>query len=165
MHYPGSEGHKPNQFDSHLDNNPADWATRLVYSDWLEDEGRVEEAKFQRWLVAVKRHPWESRAKVSGTASPSVVRYQWWFFTAQLGESYISAHENRYVACINGLVGGERDDKRVIMDTWYGTLFGKTRADCEAKLLKKIMVAVPNWWESLDVGAMLEKAYVSRVEG
>lgn len=38
-------------FSAHLDAHPDDWAHRLVYADWLEEQGRDAEAECQRWMV------------------------------------------------------------------------------------------------------------------
>lgn len=40
-----------------LDANPTDWKTRLVYSDWLEENDNYRLAKAQRWLVAKQKTP------------------------------------------------------------------------------------------------------------
>ncbi len=43
--------------NAHLDDNPTDWDTHLVLADALEEEGRNEEAYFQRWLVKHRKTP------------------------------------------------------------------------------------------------------------
>jgi uncharacterized protein (TIGR02996 family) len=40
-----------------LDENPTDWETRIAYSDWLEDNGDLPAAWFQRNLVLYRRSP------------------------------------------------------------------------------------------------------------
>lgn len=39
-------------FVADLRKNPADWDTRLIYADCLEENGQIEFAEFQRWMVA-----------------------------------------------------------------------------------------------------------------
>ena len=44
-------------FEALLDINPADWTTRLIYADWLEEQGDAAGARLQRWMVANKVCP------------------------------------------------------------------------------------------------------------
>jgi uncharacterized protein (TIGR02996 family) len=44
-------------FHNILDEWPDDWELRSVYSDWLEENGRLPEAEAQRWMSQNKRHP------------------------------------------------------------------------------------------------------------
>lgn len=44
------------EFESHLDAHPDDWEYRLVYADWLEEQGDPF-CETQRWQVANKRRP------------------------------------------------------------------------------------------------------------
>lgn len=68
-------------FSQHLDTHPEDWTTRLVYADWLEEQGRYAEAECQRWMVRKKRKPfhfiqwsWSDKDKaVSADKSPSLL--------------------------------------------------------------------------------------------
>jgi len=41
----------------HLDEQPTDWIARLQLADLLEDAGRMDEAKMQRWMVQWKHAP------------------------------------------------------------------------------------------------------------
>lgn len=43
--------------EKHLDENPKDFTTRLVYADLLEEEGDSDFAKVQRWLIKEKKSP------------------------------------------------------------------------------------------------------------
>ena len=45
------------QFEAALDANPADWTTRRVYADWLEENGDGDLANAQRWMAEVKVCP------------------------------------------------------------------------------------------------------------
>lgn len=45
-----------NHFESRLDENPADWDTRRVYADWLEERGDDRLAAAQRWMAANEKH-------------------------------------------------------------------------------------------------------------
>lgn len=44
-------------FRRELDLKPDDWSLRLIYADWLEEQGETERARLQRWLVENKRYP------------------------------------------------------------------------------------------------------------
>ncbi len=44
-------------WDKLFTESPDDWDSRLVYADWLEDEGLSVLATGQRWQAAHKRHP------------------------------------------------------------------------------------------------------------
>jgi uncharacterized protein (TIGR02996 family) len=49
------------EFESALDASPCDWGLRLVYADWLLENGHEDEAEFQRFLagnqLAPRYHP------------------------------------------------------------------------------------------------------------
>ncbi len=57
-------------FEAALNDDPNDWATRLVYADWLEDNGYEDYACAQRWMVEEKRRP------VLGTGG-----WIWWWLS------------------------------------------------------------------------------------
>lgn len=40
-----------NTFEIQLTDNPGDYAVRMVYSDWLEENGQERYAQAQRWIV------------------------------------------------------------------------------------------------------------------
>jgi uncharacterized protein (TIGR02996 family) len=42
-------------FESILDRNPADWDTRLLYADWLEEQGQHVRANGQRWQARERK--------------------------------------------------------------------------------------------------------------
>lgn len=44
-------------FHNHLDQHPDDWDHRLVFGDWLEEQGRLPEAEAQRWMSQNRKHP------------------------------------------------------------------------------------------------------------
>jgi len=44
-------------FERALDRRPNDWATRLVYADWLEENGEPVLAAGQRWQARYKKRP------------------------------------------------------------------------------------------------------------
>lgn len=43
-------------FESQLDDNPADWTLRSIYADWLEGQGNPR-AESMRWMVANMKCP------------------------------------------------------------------------------------------------------------
>ena len=43
-------------FERQLDHDPSDWQTRLIYADWLEEEGNTF-CETQRWMVERKIQP------------------------------------------------------------------------------------------------------------
>lgn len=45
-------------FREQVDANPEDWNLRLVYADWLDEQGRDVEASGQRWQAANRRRPY-----------------------------------------------------------------------------------------------------------
>ena len=44
-------------FHRGLDLTPTDWPLRLVYADWLEEQGRLNEAFAQRWMAQEQKRP------------------------------------------------------------------------------------------------------------
>jgi uncharacterized protein (TIGR02996 family) len=44
-------------FRARLDESPEDWDLRRVYADWLDEQGRAEEATGQRWQADRKLRP------------------------------------------------------------------------------------------------------------
>jgi uncharacterized protein (TIGR02996 family) len=44
-------------FESILDQNPSDWDTRLLYADWLEEQGQHIRANGQRWQAKWEKCP------------------------------------------------------------------------------------------------------------
>ncbi len=58
------------EFQKHLEQNPKDWETRLVYADWLEEVGDLILANGQRWQVEFMKHAEQVRG---------VKGYQWTF--------------------------------------------------------------------------------------
>jgi uncharacterized protein (TIGR02996 family) len=46
-----------------LNENPYDWDTRLVYADWLEENGDIVLAQGQRWMAQHKKAPRETYFK------------------------------------------------------------------------------------------------------
>jgi uncharacterized protein (TIGR02996 family) len=44
-------------FQAHLDQHPDDWDHRRVFSDWLEEQGRLPEAETQKWMAQNQKHP------------------------------------------------------------------------------------------------------------
>lgn len=71
-----------NIFDQTLDENPSDTVTRRILSDWLEDQGRSDEANFQRWMVGNGVWPME----YSDYNSPEGVEY-WWLLGYKASDS------------------------------------------------------------------------------
>jgi uncharacterized protein (TIGR02996 family) len=51
----------PEAFYRQLEEDPDDWATRLVMADWYEDNGEPERAEAIRWQVENKRRPRDGR--------------------------------------------------------------------------------------------------------
>jgi len=44
-------------FEFLLDRNPSDWDTRLLYADWLEEQGLNVRANGQRWQARERKCP------------------------------------------------------------------------------------------------------------
>jgi len=65
-------------FEAALRLNPADWRLRLVYADWLDEQGHTEEGRAQRDLAAERgtQAPRRLRLKDEGrtTGNSSVYR-------------------------------------------------------------------------------------------
>jgi uncharacterized protein (TIGR02996 family) len=57
-----------------IDARPADATPRLVYADWLEEQGRADEALCQRWLVKHGKHPGDRR----GPRIQARYAWGWW---------------------------------------------------------------------------------------
>ena len=51
-----------------LTEQPDNWELRLVFSDWLEDQGLVEESRYQKWAVREKVHPHQSNQVTSAVS-------------------------------------------------------------------------------------------------
>mgnify|MGYP001611533796 CR=1 FL=1 len=49
---------KNENFEEQLDLDPGNWDVRLVYSDWLEEQGELEYASYLRWTVRNKKRPY-----------------------------------------------------------------------------------------------------------
>jgi uncharacterized protein (TIGR02996 family) len=47
----------PASFEAGLDRRPADWALRLVASDWLEENGDLLGAECLRWQAQKRKRP------------------------------------------------------------------------------------------------------------
>jgi len=45
------------EWETLLDEGPGDAATRLVYADWLDEQGASAQAAFQRWLGRAGKYP------------------------------------------------------------------------------------------------------------
>jgi uncharacterized protein (TIGR02996 family) len=61
-------------FQQDITDHPGDPAPRLVYADWLEEQGRSDEAFCQRWLVRHGKHPGNrSRPRIQARYS-----WAWW---------------------------------------------------------------------------------------
>jgi len=45
------------EWDDALDREPDNWHRRLVYSDWLEEQGDEQGARLQRWMVKYDTAP------------------------------------------------------------------------------------------------------------
>ena len=56
-------------FERQLDDNPSDWVLRLIYADWLEEQGD-NFAEAQRWMAENKKCP-EYRGAAAG-------EWAWW---------------------------------------------------------------------------------------
>jgi uncharacterized protein (TIGR02996 family) len=44
-------------FEAALDADPDDWSLRLVYADWLDENGDADLARCQRWMAANRKRP------------------------------------------------------------------------------------------------------------
>lgn len=45
-------------FERALDERPDDWGLRLVYADWLLEQGEYDLETAQRWMAENERTPW-----------------------------------------------------------------------------------------------------------
>jgi uncharacterized protein (TIGR02996 family) len=57
-----------------IDERPADGTPRLVYADWLEEQGRADEAFCQRWMVKHGKRPGDRR----GPRIQARYAWGWW---------------------------------------------------------------------------------------
>lgn len=62
-----------NSLHARLDEAPDDWDTRLVLSDYLEENGDLPRAKTQRWMVEHQRCPTRP-----GQAWSERMYWDWW---------------------------------------------------------------------------------------
>jgi uncharacterized protein (TIGR02996 family) len=53
-------------FEQALDERPDDWASRLVYADWLDDQGEYALAQAQRWMAGQHKCPEGSFVTAAG---------------------------------------------------------------------------------------------------
>lgn len=76
------------RFEFSLSQNPADWELRLVYSDWLEENGDQVAAEGQRWQAANQKHPQLMGVGVSyGSGGDLPFNWEWmWTFGGKLRE-------------------------------------------------------------------------------
>lgn len=69
-------------FERLLDENPADWETRLIYADWLESEGD-DFCECQRWMAENQKCPlnaagqyrWQYSAGQHGLRNTKLLHY------------------------------------------------------------------------------------------
>ena len=45
-------------FEAELDRDPANWGLKLIYADWLEEQGEHIAARGQRWMAENEKHPY-----------------------------------------------------------------------------------------------------------
>jgi uncharacterized protein (TIGR02996 family) len=65
-------------FQNILDNNPTDWETRLIYSDWLEDADRSEDSQLQRIFGTLELSPvYNERGLWVSIAGPGKLHWCW----------------------------------------------------------------------------------------
>jgi uncharacterized protein (TIGR02996 family) len=82
-------------FEQALDERPDDWTLRLVYADWLDDQGEHALARAQRWLAQEHKCP-ANRSFVTedgprcvwfnGEAGRRAEGYEedgWWYYLGQ----------------------------------------------------------------------------------
>ncbi len=64
-----------------LDSKPNDFTTRLVYADWLEEQGLVNEAQAQRWMGTHHKFPKRTRRQrvwdAVGLGSAYIIPWRW----------------------------------------------------------------------------------------
>lgn len=100
---------------SHLDSDPGDGLARLLLADLLEEQGRDDEARFQRWLAEHKLWPDNDLAFYGGTG------WQWW-------ESVDGYEDKRHAMLPSGVLG-------LMPDEWWNY---RTRVEAEAVLCKAL---------------------------
>jgi uncharacterized protein (TIGR02996 family) len=61
-------------FQADIDEHPGDATPRLVYADWLEEQGRPDEAFCQRWMAKHGKHPGDRR----GPRIQARYSWGWW---------------------------------------------------------------------------------------
>jgi uncharacterized protein (TIGR02996 family) len=67
-----------NEFEFLLAINQTDWNTRVIYADWLEEQGEHVRANGQRWQAKNKKHPrkWD---KHNDTTLQAIKNLWFWF--------------------------------------------------------------------------------------
>lgn len=108
---------------AHLDKEPKDWQARRELADLLEEAGRDDEARLQRWLVQWKRAP-----HYMPTFQPVAMRYWYWWSN--------STNRNNEVHCLGGMV--MRMSPKMYSDGGYAT-----REEAERELL--LLLIRENW--------------------
>ncbi len=61
-------------FQADIEERHADGTPRLVYADWLEEQGRADEAFCQRWMVQHGKRPGDRR----GPRIQARYAWGWW---------------------------------------------------------------------------------------
>lgn len=95
----------------HLDNTPTDWQARRELADLLEDEGRMDEARYQRWAAQWEKAP---------VLNPGVfIGWHWWRSPdSSRGNSHIGwlvFKINKYVSGFDTRKEAERELMRVLI--------------------------------------------------
>ena len=66
-------------FEHKLDNNPEDWELRLIYADWLEEQGD-NFAETQRWMAEHQKCAFQNKTvwhwwdEESATIAPAILK-------------------------------------------------------------------------------------------
>lgn len=87
-------------FIAALDERPDDWRLRLIYSDWLEEQGRLDEAACQRWMERTRFCPTKSAATPAWylvriglpLRVVDLAELSGWFYTRQKAEVALFSH-------------------------------------------------------------------------
>jgi len=74
------------EFQSHLEAHPNDWEYRLVYADWLEEQGDPF-CETQRWMAANRKRPLKFDFEMST-----------WSVLAFMSEAYFQDNITRHAA-------------------------------------------------------------------
>lgn len=122
-------------FEAALDADPADWGTRLVFSDWLEERGEDALAAAMKYMGTMQRCPLDS--------SPGAW-WGWYTWTAQSHTDYSELP----AALVKRMPGATSHNWRQ-QEQWQAML--DTRRAAEAALARVIHLLEPADWQPTEI--------------